>query len=191
MRAGFRSLRIGGSRREQHRPDRHRYSPLNVSVPEEELAAAVDASGRRVGPIRRRMHRKACSWRRSRHWPPIGPRITTGAVSKSASLLLEQRQADGHYLHGAVATLAGASNRIDPIPSRARLLTRRRHPGSGCRERADRQELGREGIPTFGRQWMDVGCCEVPVSRRSTPSRPSWALPRPGAPAPLDSPDFS
>jgi hypothetical protein len=85
----------------------------------------------------------------------------------------------------------GASNRIDPIPSRARLLTRRRHPGSGCRERADRLELGREGIPTFGRQWMDVGCCEVPVSRRSTPSRPSWALPRPGAPAPLDSPDFS
>lgn len=50
------------------------------------------------------------------------PRITTGAVSKSASLLLEQRQGDGHHLHGAVATLAGASNRIDAIPIRPDCL---------------------------------------------------------------------
>src|SRR4030095_17182065 len=64
MRAGFRSLRRGGSSWAAPRRPPPRFAPSTSTFQLTHWETSVDASQRRVGPTGRRMPRKACSWRR-------------------------------------------------------------------------------------------------------------------------------
>ena len=94
---GAAAVRRGDASRVQVTPQREVVMSSTAQTATEIRTFNVERSGRRAGrppsthrrrragPTGRRMPRKACSSRRSRHWPPIGPRITTGASSRSAS----------------------------------------------------------------------------------------------------------